>query len=127
MRPTPKPIVKEAIRLMSEGVSTRGTAQQLNISPSMARKIYSSNREKMPTATNKGGRPRTIKAETVEYLKINMKRKRIRITPEARDKANELLPAPVSTTTIRRRLKEAGLTLGKENKKQAPKQQQQKE
>jgi hypothetical protein len=58
---------------------------------------------------NKGGRPRKIHAETVEYLKLNMKRGTIRTDKEAKCKANELLDTPVSTTTIRRRLREAGL------------------
>lgn len=107
MKPTPKAIIKDAIRLMSEGVSTRETARQLNISQPMASRIYSRNKENMPV--NKGGRPRKIQAETVEYLKLNLKRGYLRTAKEARNKANEVLPAPVSTSTIRRRLREAGL------------------
>ncbi|KAF9093945.1 hypothetical protein BGX23_002714, partial [Mortierella sp. AD031] len=107
MRSTPKPIIKEALRLMSAGISTREAARQLNISLGTASKIYSSNKKNMPV--NRGGRSRKIHAETVDYLKLNMKRGCLRTAKEARDKANELLPAPVSTSTIRRRLREAGL------------------
>ncbi|KAI1282620.1 hypothetical protein EDD11_001308, partial [Mortierella claussenii] len=99
--------IKEAIRLMSTGITTRETARQLGISSATASNIYSSNKENMPI--NKGGRPRKINPETVDFLKLNMKRGRFRTAKEARDKANELLPASVSTSTIRRRLQEAGL------------------
>jgi transposase len=117
MKPTPKATIKDAIRLMSEGVSTRETARQLNISQPMASKIYSSNKENMPV--NKGGRPRKLQTETVEYLKLNFKRGSLRTAKEARNKANELLPAPVSTSTIRRRLREAGLIAKRKVKKPA--------
>lgn len=117
MKPTPKAVIREAIGLMAAGTSTRKTAQQLNISKSMAAKIYASNKENMPV--NKGGRPRKIQAETVEYLKLNMMRGSLRTPKEAKDKANKLLPAPVSTATIRRRLKEAGLIAKRKVKRPA--------
>ncbi|KAF9092239.1 hypothetical protein BGX23_004465 [Mortierella sp. AD031] len=108
MKATPRAIVKEAIRLMSVGTSTCEVAQQLNISNGTASNIYSSNKENMPV--NKGGRPRKIQAETVEHLKLSMKRGTLRTAKGTEDKAHELLEAPFSTITIRRRLREAGLT-----------------
>ncbi|KAG0201633.1 hypothetical protein BGX33_010188, partial [Mortierella sp. NVP41] len=71
MKATPKAILKEAIRLISAGTSTREIARQLNISNGTASNIYSSNKESMPA--NKGDRPRKIQAETVEYLKLSRK------------------------------------------------------
>jgi transposase len=102
---------------MSAGTSTRETARQLNISLGMASKIHSSNKENMPV--NKRGRPRKIQADTVEYLKLNMKRECLNTAKEARDKANELLPASVSISTIRRRLREAGLIAKRKAKRPA--------
>ncbi|OAQ22056.1 hypothetical protein K457DRAFT_1809979, partial [Linnemannia elongata AG-77] len=102
---------------MSAGTSVRETARQLNISLGTTSKIYASNKENMPV--NKGGRPRKIQANTVEYLKLHMMRGSLRTAKEARDKANELLPAPVSTTTIRRRLREAGLIAKRKVKRPA--------
>jgi hypothetical protein len=117
MKPTPPHIVKEAIRLLSAGTSTREAASRLNISPSMACKIFRNNKENMPI--NKGGRPRKIQTETVEYLKVNMKRGTLRTVKEARDKANHLLPDPVSASTIRRRLREARLIAKRKIKRPA--------
>lgn len=96
-----------AIKLMQEGVSTREAAQCLKISPATASRIYSSNKENMPI--NKGGRPRKIPAETVEYLKLNLKRGIFKTAVQAKNKANDLLQEPVSVSTVRRRLREAGL------------------
>jgi transposase len=115
MKPIPKAIIKDAIRLMSEGISTRKTARQLNISQSKASRIYSSNKENMPV--NKGGRPRKLQAETIEYLKVSFKRGYLKAAKEARDKANDLLSASVLTSTIRRQLREAGLIAKRKIKK----------
>jgi transposase len=117
MKPIPKAIIKDAIRLMSEGISTRETACRLNISQSMASRIYSSNKEKMPV--NKVCQPRKLQAETTEYLKVNFKRGYLKTAKEARDKANDLLPASVSTSTIRRQLREAGLIAKRKIKRPA--------
>jgi transposase len=107
MKPLPQAKVKEAIRLMSGGVSTRETARRLVISPSSAKRIYSENKENM--TVNKGGRPRKIPSETVEYLKVNLKRGVLKTATEAKNVANEMLPQAVSASTVRRRLKEVGL------------------
>ncbi|KAF9184384.1 hypothetical protein BGZ51_001649 [Haplosporangium sp. Z 767] len=107
MKPLPQAIIKEAKRLMMGGVSTRETARRLGISPASASRIYSDCDENMPV--NKGGRPRKIPAETVEYLKVNMKRGTLKTAVEARKEANQILPNAVSVSTIRRRLREAGL------------------
>ena len=101
------PPYKQAIKLMQDGTSTRDTAQLLNISRATAGRIYASNKENMPV--NKGGRPRKIPAETVEYLKLNLKRGVLKTAVQAKNKANELLQHDVSVSTVRRRLREAGL------------------
>ncbi|KAI7829730.1 hypothetical protein BC939DRAFT_525902 [Gamsiella multidivaricata] len=72
MRPIPPLKVKEAISLMMDNVSTRETARRLDISQRAVARIYSANKEKMPI--NKGGRPRKIGKETIEFLKLNLKR-----------------------------------------------------
>jgi hypothetical protein len=59
--------------------------------------------------SNKGGRPTKIPTETVEFLKMNMKRGVLKTAVEAAKKANELLPQPVSLATVRRRLRGSGL------------------
>lgn len=107
MRPIPKSKVDEAIRLMKEGVSTREAARRLKISPSTAANIHSANKENMPV--NKGGRPRTVTTDVVEHIKLNMKRGVHRTAVDATKEANHLLSQPVTVSTIRRRLREAGL------------------
>ncbi|KAF9995034.1 hypothetical protein BGZ80_007622, partial [Entomortierella chlamydospora] len=107
MKSTPKQTVKEAIWLMEEGLSTRETAQRLKISKTTAAKIRKDNKENMKV--HKGGRPRKLGADTVEYLKTDMKRGLIRSGVEAQKEANKLVGQPVSVTTVRRRLREAGL------------------
>jgi len=117
MKPIPQEKVKEAIRLMSGGVSTRETARRLVISPSTAKRIYSENKENM--AANKGGRPRKILSETIEYLKVNLKRGVLKTATEAKDVANQMLPQAISSSTIRHRLREAGLIAKKRVKRPA--------
>jgi hypothetical protein len=70
-------------------------------------RIRSTTKESIPI--KKGGRPRKIKSEVVEHLKLNLKRGVLRTAKDALITANELLLVPVSYTTIRRRLREAGL------------------
>jgi len=117
MKAVPPLTVKNAIKLMQDGISTRETAQRLKISPATARRIYASNKENMPV--NKGGRPRKILAETVDYLKLQMKRGELKTAVAATVKANELLPQAVSAVTVRRRLREAGLIAKKVVKRPA--------
>jgi DNA-binding CsgD family transcriptional regulator len=107
MKALPRTTIKEAIRLMAGGHSTRETAQRLGISPSSASHIYSSNKQKMPS--NKGGRPTKMPPGTVEFLKVNMKRGVLRNVAEATKRANEILPQPVSLSTVRRHLRGSGL------------------
>ncbi|KAG0352412.1 hypothetical protein BGZ54_002810, partial [Gamsiella multidivaricata] len=90
---------------MEAGLSTGETATRLKISTATRSRIYSSNKENMPM--NKGGRPRKINAETVEFIKLNLKRGVLQTAVQAKTQANQLLPQPVSITTIRRRLREA--------------------
>lgn len=107
MKPLPQTKVNEAIKLMTEGLTTRETAERLKISPASASRIYSSNKENMPV--NKGGRPRKISADTVEFLKVNVKRGVFKSAVDATKKVNELLSQPVSVATVRRRLRGSGL------------------
>jgi len=117
MKPLPQATIKEARRLMIDGLSTRETARRLGISPASACRIYSDSKENMPV--NKGGRPRKISAETVEYLKVNMKRGTLRTAVEATKSANLILPDTESVSTVQRRLKEAGLTAKRHVKRPA--------
>ncbi|KAF9921250.1 hypothetical protein BGZ67_000629 [Mortierella alpina] len=107
MKAVPPPTVKIAIKLMQEGVSTRDAAQRLNISKSSAARIFADNKENMPS--NKGGRPRKLPAETVDYLKVSLKRGVLKTATDAKQKAIEILQKPVSVWTVRRRLQESGL------------------
>ena len=107
MKAVPSSVVKHATMLMQEGLSTRDTAQRLGISHATAGRIRSDNKENMPI--NKAGRPRKIPAETVEYLKLNVKSGVLKTVVEAKSKANEILPEAVSASTVRRRLRESGL------------------
>ena len=100
-----------AIGLMKEGRSTREVAQLLGISSATASRIRQNDQENIPD--NKGGRPRKISQEMVEFLKVNLKRKELKSVAQATNKANETLPRPVSVSTVRRRLTEAGLTAKK--------------
>src|SRR5690554_4439983 len=102
---------------MMDSVSTHKTAQRLEISPASTGRIYADCKKNMPV--NKGGRPRTIPAETVEYLKVNMKRGTLKTAVEARNAANQPLYGTVSASTVRRRLKEAGLTAKRHVKRPA--------
>ncbi|KAG0257778.1 hypothetical protein BG011_003756 [Mortierella polycephala] len=67
----------------------------------------------------KGSRPRKVPAETVEYFKVNMKRGALKTAIEACNRVNQLLPDTVSVSTIRRRLKEAGLAVKRRVKRPA--------
>lgn len=107
MKPTPQETGKKAIWLMKKCVSTRETAKRLKISKSTAARIHLENKENMKE--DKGGRPRKIPVDTVEHLKVNMKRGILKASVEAMNEANRLLPRPVSLTTIQRHLKEVGL------------------
>ncbi|KAF9561387.1 hypothetical protein EC968_005771 [Mortierella alpina] len=51
-----------------------------------AARIFADNKENMPIS--KGGRPRKLQAETVEYLKVNLKRGALKTAVEAQQKAN---------------------------------------
>jgi transposase len=117
MKPIPRATVKEAIGLMEDGVSTRETAKHLKISKSTAANIRKQNKENMKE--HKRGRPRKLPAETVEHLKVNMKRGILKTAVEATKEANQLLERPVSVYTVRRRLKEAGLIAKKVVKRPA--------
>lgn len=99
--------IKEALGQMKDGVSVRETAKRLKISKSTAARIRLQEKENIEE--HKGGRPRKISAEVVEHLKVNMKRGILKTAVEAKDEANRLLERPVSVTTVRRRLREAGL------------------
>lgn len=111
MKPTPLPIIKMAIKHMQDGFSTRETALKLNISHTTVARIVTNNKENIPT--NKGGRPRRILPTTVEHIKLNLKRGILKSASEALNQANEVNPVPISVSTIKRGLKESGLTAKK--------------
>ena len=73
---------------MSDGLSTRKTAECLGISPTSAKRIRSMDKENMPI--NRGGRPEKLSSDTVELLKVDMKRGILKTAIEATKKANEL-------------------------------------
>jgi len=112
MKPIPEKTIKSAIQLLQEGSSVRQVAQDLKISKSTA-----ANKENMPI--NKGGRPRKISDETVQFLKVGLKRGQFRTAVQAHKEAVKLLPEPVSVKTVRRRLREAGLIAKKVVKRPA--------
>jgi len=120
MKPIPQHITKNAIWLMQDGFSTRETAKRLNISKSAVARIRLENKENMEE--NNGGRPRKLTAETVEHLKLNMKRGVLRTSFDAMKEANRMLQQPVSALTVRRRLRESGLIAKKIVKRPALKQ-----
>ncbi|KAG0352630.1 hypothetical protein BGX24_007508, partial [Mortierella sp. AD032] len=121
MKPIQQETIKNAIWLMKDGFSMRETAKRLNISKSTVAKIRFKDKENMEK--DNGGRPRKITAETTEHLKLNMKRGVLRTSIYAMKEANRLLPQPVSVTTVRRRLREAGIIAKKIMKRPALKQQ----
>ncbi|KAG0318170.1 hypothetical protein BG000_004320, partial [Podila horticola] len=94
MKAIPTKTVKLAIQLMEEGSSVRQVAQTLNISKSKAGNVYRDNRENMPI--NKGGRPRKIPDQTVQFLKVGLKRGQFRTAVQAHKEAVKLLPEPIS-------------------------------
>jgi len=83
---------------MQDGFSTRETAKRLNISKSAVARIRLENKENMEE--NNGGRPRKLTAETVEHLKLNMKRGVLRTSFDAMKEANRMLQQPVSALTV---------------------------
>jgi transposase len=121
MKPIPTKTTNLAIKLLQDGQSTREVAKTLNISKSAAANIYKDNRENMPV--NKGGRPRKISDQTVQHLKVGLKRGQFRTAVQAHKEAVKLLKDPISVKTVRRRLKEAGLIAKKVVKRPAPKKQ----
>jgi hypothetical protein len=107
MKPTAPSTIKEAIRLTEEGLSSREAALHLKISHTTVRRIVSNNKENIPLI--KGVRPRKILPSTVEHIKLNLKRGLLGTAVEATHQANQINPQPVSVTTIKKRLREAGL------------------
>jgi transposase len=97
---------REALKLMAEGASTQDVSKILGISNSTASLLRKNNKENIPISY--GGCPRKISAESMEYLKLNIQIK-IKTAVEAKKKANNLLPEPLSDISVRHRLKEAGL------------------
>ena len=89
MKSIPRATVRKAIALMEDGVSIRETAKRLKISKSAAGRIHTQDKEDMED--HKGGHPRKLPAETVEHLKVNLKRGILRTAVEARNEANQLL------------------------------------
>ncbi|KAG0376506.1 hypothetical protein BGX24_007628, partial [Mortierella sp. AD032] len=102
---------------MSNGISVREVADQLNISIATASRIRSTNKENMPV--NKGGRPRKLQPKTVQYLKLDIKRGILKTAVEASTSATKMCHQPVSAVTVRRRLREAGLIAKRVVKKPA--------
>jgi hypothetical protein len=90
---------------MEDAFFTRETVKRLNISKSTLARIRFENKENMEE--DNGGRSRKLTVETVEHLKLNMKREVLRTSINAIKESNRLLPQPVSVTTVRRRLREA--------------------
>lgn len=107
MKPTAPHTIKNALKLLQQGKSTRATAKQLNISHTTVRNIAVSN--DLNLSKFKGGRPRKILASTVHHIKLNLKRGLIKSASEGLVQASAINPVPVSIATLRRRLREAGL------------------
>ena len=107
MKAKSQALVKEAIRLVKDGLSTHEAATQLGINQSTVSRMLARNKENVPI--NRGGRPRKLQPENVEYVKLNLKRGVFKTAVEATKAVNGILKEPVSAETVRRRLKEAGL------------------
>jgi len=107
MKPTAPRTIKEAIKLLQEGLSTRDVAKQLNISNATVHRIAVNN--DLNISSNKAGRPRKIVPSTVEHIRINLKRGLAKSAAASLDQANEINPVPISVATLKRRLREAGL------------------
>jgi len=117
MKAIPQETAKLAIHLMQGGLSVRQTAERLKISSATAGRLFQNSKENMPI--NKGGRPRKISAQTVEHLKVGLKRGIFKTAVEAHKETITLVPEPVSVKTVRRRLTEAGLIAKKVIKRPA--------
>ncbi|KAI1317520.1 hypothetical protein EDD11_008327 [Mortierella claussenii] len=114
MKALPRIKVNEAKRLMSDGLSIRETARRLHISPASACRIRAECEKNEPGTMlpNKGGRPRKLSKEMVDYIKISLKRGTLKTAVDATNTVNKVLPeplSPVTVSTVRRCLKEEGL------------------
>jgi transposase len=117
MKPTPKRIIKEAIRLLHDGLSSRNIAAQLKVSYKTVQRIAATN--SINVSFNKGGRPRKIEKNTVEHIKLNLKRGLIKSAAAGLTQANQINPVPISISTLKRRLREAGLIAKRQVKRPA--------
>jgi len=117
MKPTPPRTIKDSIRLLQEGLSSREVANRLDISYKTAQRIAKNNG--INIATHKGGRPRKILSSTVEHIRLNLKRGLIKSASAGLEQANALNPQPISISTLKRRLREAGLIAKKVKKRPA--------
>ncbi|KAF9991706.1 hypothetical protein BGZ79_004103 [Entomortierella chlamydospora] len=116
MKATPTATVDEAIQLLQQGLSTRQTAERLNISAATASRILATHKDSMPPdhKVNKGGRPRKIPPEAVDNLRNNVELGLVTSLDQAKcefDKAAQ--GGNVSMATVKRRLKEAGVRVDK--------------
>jgi len=121
MKPTPPRTIKEAMKLLKEGLSTREVAKQLDVSHTTVHRIASIDKENIPV--QKAGRPRKITTETVEHIRLNLKRGLLKSASAGLTQANEINPVPISDRTLRRRLRESGLIAKRKVKRPALKRQ----
>ncbi|KAF9342655.1 hypothetical protein BGX26_007081 [Mortierella sp. AD094] len=116
MKATPSATVDDAIQLLQQGLSTRQTAERLNISAATASRILASHKDSMPPdhKLNKGGRPRKIPPEAVDNLRSSVERGLVTNLDQAKDQFDKAVQGGnVSMATVKRRLKEAGVRVDK--------------
>ncbi|KAF8952129.1 hypothetical protein BGZ46_003643 [Entomortierella lignicola] len=115
MKATPQETVHEAVQLLKEGYSTRQAAEILKISAATVSRILANNKDELPPdhKVNKGGRPRKIPASALDSMRDNIDHGLITSLDQAKDEFDRVVQGNVSMTTVRRRLKEAGLEVKK--------------
>lgn len=98
------------VALHHEGYSSRTIATKVGVAQSTV--VYTLQRFKQTGANAsvlRSGRPRVTSYREDQFICVQSKRQRTRTAPEIREEVNNMRAAPISVSTVQRRLREQGL------------------
>lgn len=100
----------QIVILRQTNLSYRKIAGMIGVSIKGVHTVLKRYAETQSNADRKrSGRPRKTTRRDDTFIQTTSKRDRFKTAPDIRAEANAFLPQPISITTVRRRLKEAGL------------------
>lgn len=98
------------VALHEEGYSTRKIASKTNVSQNAVMRALQRKRETgCNQSRRRSGRPRATSNSEDKFICVQSKRNRTRTAPEIREELNSTREAPISVSTVQRRLRNYGL------------------